>query len=50
LPEAYPAGTVVHEDLNAFADFVIARQKEQEQAQITAQEAAKSMARDKKAS
>ncbi|MDO8457240.1 MAG: D-glycero-beta-D-manno-heptose 1,7-bisphosphate 7-phosphatase [Burkholderiaceae bacterium] len=50
LPDTFPATTVVHEDLNAFADFVIARQKEQEKAQIIAQEAAKSMARDKKAS
>ena len=26
LPEPYPAGTVVHEDLGAFADWLIARQ------------------------
>ncbi len=49
LPETYPANTVVHQDLNAFADFVIARAKEQEKAQALAQEVMKNIAREKKA-
>lgn len=50
LPDTFPANTVVHQDLNAFADFVIARAKEQEKAQALAQDLMKSIARDKKAS
>ena len=48
LPETYPPHTVVHQDLCAFADFVIARAKEQEKAQALAQEVMKSIAREKK--
>ncbi len=48
LPETFPAHTVVHQDLCAFADFVIARAKEQEKAQALAQELMKSIAREKK--
>jgi D-glycero-D-manno-heptose 1,7-bisphosphate phosphatase len=48
LPETYPANTIVHEDLSAFADFVIARQTEQEKAHAVAQDLMKSIAREKK--
>lgn len=48
LPDTYPANTIVHQDLHAFADFIIARQKEQEKAQALAQEVMKSIAREKK--
>jgi D-glycero-D-manno-heptose 1,7-bisphosphate phosphatase len=30
LPETYPANTISHHDLAAFADFIIAREKDQE--------------------
>jgi hypothetical protein len=39
---------VVHQDLGAFADFIIAREKEQGKAQALAQETMKSIAREKK--
>jgi D-glycero-D-manno-heptose 1,7-bisphosphate phosphatase len=48
LPEAFPANTVVHQDLGAFADFLIARQNEQEKAHAMAQDLMKSIAREKK--
>ena len=48
LPETFPANTVVHQDLSAFADFVIARQNEQEKAHAVAQDLMKSIAREKK--
>ena len=48
LPETFPANTVVHQDLSAFADFVIARQNEQEKAHAMAQDLMKSIAREKK--
>ena len=48
LPDTYPVNTIVHENLNAFADFIIARQKDQEKAQVLAQEVLKSIAREKK--
>ena len=48
LPDTYPTTTIVHQDLSAFADFIIARQKEQEKAQALAQEVIKSIAREKK--
>jgi D-glycero-D-manno-heptose 1,7-bisphosphate phosphatase len=48
LPDTYPANTVVHQDLGAFADFIIAREKEQGKAQALAQETMKSIAREKK--
>ncbi|MDO8773385.1 MAG: HAD-IIIA family hydrolase, partial [Burkholderiaceae bacterium] len=48
LPDTFPANTVVHQDLSAFADFIIAREKEQEKAQFIALEAAKHTAREKK--
>ena len=48
LPETFPSNTVVHQDLSAFADFVIARQNEQEKAHAVAQDLMKSIAREKK--
>jgi D-glycero-D-manno-heptose 1,7-bisphosphate phosphatase len=30
LPDTYPPNTITHLDLAAFADFIIAREKEQE--------------------
>ena len=48
LPETFPVNTIVHQDLSAIADFIIARAKEQEKAQALAQDLMKSIARDKK--
>ena len=48
LPDAYPANTKMHQDLAAFADFIIAREKDQEKAQALAHETIKNIAKENK--
>jgi len=45
LPDTYPKNTTTHQDLTAFADFIIAREKDQ----ALAQETMKIVAKEKKA-
>jgi D-glycero-D-manno-heptose 1,7-bisphosphate phosphatase len=48
LPDTFPANTMTHHDLAAFADFIIAREKDQEKAHALVQETMKSIAKENK--
>ena len=50
LPDTYPVNTMTHHDLVAFADFIIAREKDQEKAQTLVKATMKSIAKEKTAS
>jgi D-glycero-D-manno-heptose 1,7-bisphosphate phosphatase len=50
LPDTYPANTVTHHDLAAFADFIIAREKDLEKAQALVHETMKSITKVAKVS